>query len=111
MGSDLISRKAIMNRIESEYSQWGGDYDAEQILGDIEDFPAAYDIDKVLGELETLLEKEIALICRHVSDASYMAAIIEHTMLVDAIETVKARGININKADKCIKDNKKEVTK
>ncbi len=38
---DLISRKALMSHIESEYRQWGEDYDAEQILGDIEDFETA----------------------------------------------------------------------
>lgn len=50
--SDLISRKALMEHIESEYRQWGEDYDAEQILGDIEDFPTAFDVDKVIAELE-----------------------------------------------------------
>ena len=95
MGSDLISRKAFMRHIESKYKQGGGDCNAEQILKDIEDFPVAYDVDKVLDQLETLLEKEIALICRHVSDASYMAGIIEHTMLVDGIEIVRAGGINM----------------
>jgi len=42
MSNDLISRKALMSHIESEYRQWGEEYDAEQILGDMEDFPAAY---------------------------------------------------------------------
>lgn len=54
--------------------------------------PTAYDVDKVLGQLEILLEKEIALIRRHVSDASYMAAVIGHTMLVDAVEVVRTGG-------------------
>ena len=35
--SDLISKKAIMERIEMMRDRWGEDYDAEQILGDIED--------------------------------------------------------------------------
>lgn len=52
--SDLISRKALTEHIESEYRQWGEDYDAEQILGDIEDFPAALDLDKVIAELKEL---------------------------------------------------------
>jgi hypothetical protein len=30
-----------MSHIENEYRKWGDDYDAEQILGDIEDMPAA----------------------------------------------------------------------
>lgn len=33
MDGDLVSRKALMSHIESEYRQWGEDYDAEQILG------------------------------------------------------------------------------
>ena len=38
--SDLISRKYIINRISEEYHTWGDDYDALQILGDIEDAPS-----------------------------------------------------------------------
>lgn len=53
--SDLISRSALMSRIESERRQWGEDYDAEQILGDIEDAPAVYDVDKVVEKLEDYL--------------------------------------------------------
>ncbi len=41
MDGDLINKAAIMSRIESEYRQWGEEYGAEQILGDIEDFPVA----------------------------------------------------------------------
>ena len=37
--NDLISKKQIMAHIESQYKQWGDDYDALQILGDIEDAP------------------------------------------------------------------------
>lgn len=51
--SDLISRSAIMSRIEREYSQWGEDYDIEQILGDIEDFPTAFDLESVIDTFET----------------------------------------------------------
>ena len=50
--SDLISRSELIRRIESEYREYGEDYDAEQILGDIEDMQTAYDIDKVVDELE-----------------------------------------------------------
>ena len=39
--SDLISRHAVMNRIENEYRKWGDEYDVPQILGDIEDLPFA----------------------------------------------------------------------
>lgn len=52
MSNDLISRSAIMKHIESQYREWGEDYDAEQILGDIEDAPTAYDVDKVLEQLQ-----------------------------------------------------------
>ena len=51
--SDYISKKAIMNHIESEYRKWGEDYDAEQILGDIEDFPNAFDLEGVIDKLES----------------------------------------------------------
>ena len=51
MSNDLISRSTLMSHIESERRQWGEDYDAEQILGDIEDFPTAYDMDKVVAQL------------------------------------------------------------
>ena len=35
----LIDKTALMNHIESEYREWGDEYDALQILGDIDDFP------------------------------------------------------------------------
>lgn len=57
--SDLISRKALTEHIESEYRQWGEDYDAEQILGDIEDFPAAFDLDKVIAEMEEMIDPNV----------------------------------------------------
>ena len=50
--SDLISRRELISRIESEYREYGEDYDVEQILGDIEDMPIAYSVDKVVEELE-----------------------------------------------------------
>ena len=37
--NDLINKKRIMAHIESQHRQWGDDYDALQILGDIEDAP------------------------------------------------------------------------
>lgn len=39
--NDLISRRAVVERIENEYREWGDEYDALQILGDIEDLPSA----------------------------------------------------------------------
>lgn len=38
---EYIDKAALMSRIESQAREWGEEYDAEQILGDIEDFPAA----------------------------------------------------------------------
>ena len=37
---DLISRKALISHIENQSREWGEDYDAQQILGDIEDMPS-----------------------------------------------------------------------
>ena len=42
--SDYIKRADLMAHIEEEHRHWGEDYDALQILGDIEDFPSA-DVD------------------------------------------------------------------
>lgn len=39
--AEYISKAAIVSRIESQAREWGEDYDAQQILGDVEDFPAA----------------------------------------------------------------------
>lgn len=35
----LIDEKKLILHIENQYRQWGEEYTAEQILGDIEDFP------------------------------------------------------------------------
>ena len=35
----MIDEKKLIERIESQYREWGEDYDAQQILGDIEDMP------------------------------------------------------------------------
>lgn len=55
---DLISRKALISHIESEYRLWGEDYDVEQILGDIEDFSTVYDVDKAAVRLVKELERK-----------------------------------------------------
>ena len=39
--AEYIDRAAIMRKIEEESREWGEEYDTEQILGDIEDYPAA----------------------------------------------------------------------
>ena len=41
MSNDYISRADLMGHIEDEARAWGEEYDVRQILGDIEDFPAA----------------------------------------------------------------------
>ena len=55
--SDLISRSELISRIESEYREYGEDYDVEQILGDIEDMPTAYSVGKVVNELEEIKDE------------------------------------------------------
>ena len=37
---DAVSRKALISHIENQSRKWGEDYDAQQILGDIEDMPS-----------------------------------------------------------------------
>ena len=36
---DAVSRKTLISHIENQSREWGEDYDAQQILGDIEDMP------------------------------------------------------------------------
>ena len=54
--SDLISRQAAMNHIENEYRKWGDEYDAMQILGDLEDFPSAQP--DIARDIATIIENE-----------------------------------------------------
>ena len=90
MEGDLIRRQDVTEfMFENRYCT-----SVDNAYDQLKNIPAAYDVGKVLEQLEILLEKETALICRHVSDASYMAAVIGHTMLVDAIEIVKSGGVN-----------------
>lgn len=35
----MIDKKKLITHIENQYREWGEEYTAEQILGDIEDFP------------------------------------------------------------------------
>lgn len=91
--NDLISRSALMNHIENQSRQWGEDYDAEQILGDIEDAPTAYDVDKVVEQLQKQVDYYRAEArkndnfpqiqhCRRLSERAYR----------NAIEIVKSGG-------------------
>ena len=41
MADRLISADALIRHIENQYREWGDEYDALQILGDIEDAPTA----------------------------------------------------------------------
>lgn len=43
----LIDKAELMRHIENEMREWGEEYDALQILGDIEDFPT---VDVVVGK-------------------------------------------------------------
>ena len=81
--SDLISRSTLMSHIESERRQWGEDYNAEQILGDIEDAPTAYDTDKVVAQLNDKFR-----VVRTDEDLEWNRAMDE------AITIVKGGGVN-----------------
>ena len=83
MSNDLISRSTLMSHIESERRQWGEDYDAEQILGDIEDFPTAYDMDNVVEQLNDKFR-----VVRTDEDLEWNRAMDE------AITIVKGGGVN-----------------
>lgn len=84
MSNDLISRSTLMSHIENERRQWGEDYDAEQILGDIEDFPTAYDVDKVVEQLEAYSN----------ADEAERLGTMPVVELTDAITIVKGGGVN-----------------
>ena len=75
--SDLISRSELIRRIESEYREYGEDYDAEQILGDIEDMQTAYDIDKVVYELEMEMKASSGYSAERVSAFSRAIEIVK----------------------------------
>ena len=57
---DAVSRKALMSHIENQSREWGEDYDTEQILSDIEDFPSVTPtpnndaLDKIRAEIVDL---------------------------------------------------------
>lgn len=50
--AEYISKAAIMAHIEEQSREWGEEYDAEQILGDIEDFPVADVVERKIGKWE-----------------------------------------------------------
>ena len=52
----MIDEKKLISHIENQYRQWGEEYTAEQILGDIEDFPK-------VGEWIPVEEREPSCSC------------------------------------------------
>ena len=50
--AEYINRAELMKRIENQAENWGEDYDAWQILGDIEDFPSTDVAPVVRGKWE-----------------------------------------------------------
>ena len=92
--SDLISRSELIRRIESEYREYGEDYDAEQILGDIEDMQTAYDIDKVVEELKQKKEEVQRMRNTCVSLSDLEVCDIENVTYERAIEIVKQGGVS-----------------
>ena len=94
--SDLISRSTLMSHIENERRQWGEDYDAEQILGDIEDFPSAYDVDKVVEQLEEVGQKmsESKSIQKYGKSSPANHRYYKAVSVKRAIEIVKGGGVD-----------------
>jgi len=62
---DYISRADLMGHIEDEARAWGEEYDVRQILGDIEDFPAADVRPVVRGKWKDSVDKLDMLAGRH----------------------------------------------
>lgn len=66
MSGDWVSKKALMSHIQREHRQWGEDYDTEQILGDIEDFPTAFDayevIAKIIEDLDARIDNQLKIL-------------------------------------------------
>ena len=50
----LIDADALTTRIEEEHRRWGEDYDAHQILGDIEDAPTIEPCEDAISRAEVL---------------------------------------------------------
>lgn len=95
MSSDLISRSALMSHIESERRKWGEDYDAEQILGDIEDFQTAYDVDRVVKQLNEKLEELEAISKDMVLSEEQKRQNYGYNVAMNhAIEAVKGGGVD-----------------
>lgn len=60
--SDLISKKDLICHIEKEYAEWGEEYDALQILGDIKDFKETEETTVELSEQKPVAGKLLFMI-------------------------------------------------
>ena len=57
----MIDEKKLITHIENQYREWGEEYDAIQILGDIEDFPKVNEwipVEERLPEEHELIDDE-----------------------------------------------------
>lgn len=89
MSNDLISRRDLISHIENQYRFYGEEYDAVQILSDIEDFEIAYDLDKVA---EQILNIEVDLLSgRNNGKTLFAKTLSEYRRMV--IDIVKAGGV------------------
>lgn len=93
MSDDLISRKAVMSHVESEHRQWGEDYDAEQILGDIEDFPIAYNADEIIEKLKELKTYKLNM-ADAMSEIMRRGELGTYVCLEDVLEIIKSGGVS-----------------
>ncbi len=98
MSDDLISRKAVIELIESKLTdghlQMGDDIpliDAAELLDDVFDIPAAYDVDKVVEQLKTRRYEKDRNIDSFGSPTSYIAYCVG---LNDAEDIVKGGGVD-----------------
>jgi hypothetical protein len=73
---DAVSRKALISHIENQSREWGEDYDAQQILGDIEDMPSVKPQElKWIPVSERLPEKGKQVLCCNKSGSVFTSAI------------------------------------
>ena len=73
---DAISRKALISHIENQSREWGEDYDAQQILGDIEDMPSVKPQEpKWIPVSERLPKKGKQVLCCNKNGSVFTSAI------------------------------------
>lgn len=61
---DCISRRAFRSRIETEYRRWGDEYDAYQVLSDLDDFPSVQPEITPDGTLNISINADVASVGR-----------------------------------------------